>query len=108
MRKFVRAAATAALATVALAVPMTATASATPSHSASGHYRNAGHGNWGGDYGRCGPRQWGYGRWDDRWDRGRGHGHGRGHGRGFAHQRYDRFGFDRYWQDRDCDCRYRY
>ncbi|MFF3256949.1 hypothetical protein ACFYWP_39615 [Actinacidiphila glaucinigra] len=104
MRKFVRAAATAALATVAMAVPMTATASAAPSHSASGHYRTAGHGNWGGDHGRCGPRLWGYGRWDDRWDRGRGH----GRGYGFAHQRYDRFGFGRSWLDRDCDCRYRY
>ncbi|MFJ4843987.1 MULTISPECIES: hypothetical protein [unclassified Streptomyces] len=112
MRKIARAAATTALAAVAVIVPLTGTAVAAPSHAVSGGWDRGdgwgrgdggwgrGHnGNWCGGHHRGGVRLWTYYRWSNGW----------GHGRGWDNRGGDRFGFggERFVfgrDGRDCGC----
>ncbi|MDX3078305.1 hypothetical protein ACIP98_19430 [Streptomyces sp. NPDC088354] len=110
MRKLARAAATTALAAVAVIVPLTGTAQAAPSHAVTGGWDEGGYGRGGFDRGhhggRCGEhrggvRLWTYYRWSNHW----------GHGRGWDDRGGDRFGFGRdrfeFGRDgRDCGCSY--
>ncbi|MFF3559879.1 hypothetical protein ACFYXS_07585 [Streptomyces sp. NPDC002574] len=111
MRKLARAAATTALAAVAVIVPLTGTAQAAPSHAVTGSGYDGGgysrggfdrghHGGWCGGH-RGGVRLWTYYRWSNHW----------GHGRGWDDRGGERFGFGRdrfeFGRDgRDCGCSY--